>query len=102
MEMDFSARDKPSSTYFTHLSPFEPLSIPGGVPTAVRLGILTKSLADDFQVISTRILAAGKKSPVEKFSGQCMPYRSSGFTPQVMLQDKLLEYEASLTVSDHN
>lgn len=85
-------------TFFT----FEPLLVPSEEAIAVRLGVLIKPLADHFQVISTKISVAGRKSSVGKISGLCLPCRSTGCTPQVMLQDKLLDYEVSLTVSDHN
>lgn len=78
----------------THSSPFEPSVLSEEPVSASRLGILTKSLADDFQVI------AGRESPVERISGLYMPYRSTGSIPQVMLQDKLLDVEFSLTFSD--
>lgn len=81
---------------------YEPLSVPSEGDITVRLGILIKPLADDFEFINIIISAAGRNSPVEKISSLCMPYRSTGCIPQVMLQDELLDYEVSLTVSDHN
>ena len=102
MGRDFWAWDKPSATYSTRWSPFEPLSAPSEDLIAVRMGILIKSVVEDFQVINTKLLAGGRKSPVKKISGLCMPYGSAGCLPQVMLQDTILSYEVSLTISYHN
>lgn len=81
---------------------FELLSVPSEGDITLRLGILIKPLADDFQFISTIGSVAGRKSLVENISGLSMPYRSTGCISQVMLQDELLDYEVSLTVSEHN
>lgn len=99
MERDFWARDKPSSTYST----FEPLSVPSEEAIAVRPGNPLKAASGRLSSHKHKNFSRWqKKSCRDNFWSMCMPYRSAGCIQHVMLQDKLLDYEVSLTFPDHN